>query len=98
MELVTEIEKISKRKGCKPSQVAIAWVIAQSKREGMPLMIPIPGAAAVSRVKENTVRVELTADEVKEVDDLVKRVPVYGERYGGPVAKLSFGDSPAMKN
>lgn len=97
LELVREIEKVAERKGCKPGQVGIAWVKAQSQRGGKPVVIPIPGATTVERVKENMVDVELSEDDLKEIDEIMKKVPVVGDRYGGHSAALCFGDSPPLK-
>jgi len=97
LELVREIEKVAKRKGCKPGQVGIAWVKAQSQRGGKPVVIPIPGATTVERVEENMVDVDLSEEDLKEIDEIMKKVPVVGDRYGGPSAALCFGDSPPLK-
>ncbi|KAK5118651.1 hypothetical protein LTR85_008116 [Meristemomyces frigidus] len=80
LKLVDEVEKVAKRKGCSMVQVAIAWVAAQSKSIGVPV-IPIPGAGAVSRVEENLKRVELTAEELTELNEVLGRVEVKGGRY-----------------
>jgi pyridoxine 4-dehydrogenase len=80
LKLVDEVAKISKKRGCTNAQVAIAWVSAQSKRVGAPV-IPIPGATAVSRVDENMKRIELAEEEVKELDDIVERIEIKGDRY-----------------
>jgi len=97
LELVHEIEGIAQRKGCKPGQIGIGWVKAQSKRNGNPVIIPIPGATTAERVKENTVDVELSENDLKEIEAILAKVPVVGDRYGGHASALCFGDSAPLK-
>ena len=97
LRLVDELEKIAKRKGCTPGQIGIAWVKAQSGRNGNPVIIPIPGATTEERVKENMVDVELTDNDVKEIDSLLDSIEIVGGRYGGPGAALEYGETPALK-
>lgn len=93
-ELLTQLETLAKKKGCTPGQVGIAWVKAQSERGGNPVIIPIPGATTAERVKENMTDVELSDYDLKEIDSILASVEIVGERYGGPVNALNFGDSP----
>ena len=81
MKLVRELEKIAKKKGCTPAQLALGWLRALSKRHGMPEIIPIPGATTVERVMENAKEVELDEDEMKDIDDVLGRCEVVGDRY-----------------
>lgn len=97
MQLVRDLEKIAKKKGCTSGQVGMAWVKAQSGKPGMPTVIPIPGASHEDRVNENMVDVELSKDDLAEIDTLLKDAVVIGDRYGGPVAKLSNGDSISLE-
>lgn len=94
LELVKEVEKVAKSKGCTPGQIAIAWVRTHSAKEGLPVIIPIPGATTEERVLENNKHVELSEEDMKELDDIVKKCTVHGGRYGGPLAALEFGESP----
>lgn len=96
LELVHELEKIAERKGCKAGQLAVAWVRAQSSKPGMPTIIPIPGASSPERVKENMVEVELSDNDVREIDSLLASIEIVGDRYSGHVATLEFGDSPEL--
>ena len=94
IQLVDELERIAKAKGCTPGQVGIAWVKAKSASEGLPIFIPIPGATTEERVRENAVDVELSENDVKEIDGLIAEIEVAGGRY--PAAHgsaLLFGDS-----
>lgn len=94
LELLTRLEALAKRKGCTPGQVGMAWVKAQSERDGNPVIIPIPGATTAERVKENTTDVELSENDLKEIESILASVEIHGDRYGGPVNALNFGDSP----
>jgi pyridoxine 4-dehydrogenase len=97
VELIHQLEQLAKRKGCTPGQIGVAWVKAQSEREGNPVIIPIPGATTVERVKENLVDVELSENDVKEIDSILASVEVHGERYQEGANALNFGDSPPEK-
>jgi len=88
---VAEVEKLASQKGCTPGQIAIAWIKAQSGRKGMPVLIPIPGTVTEERLAENMKDVELSEDEMKELNDAVKKCTVHGDRYGGPVNALNWG-------
>ena len=81
MKLVRELEKIAEKKKCTPAQLALGWVRSLSKREGMPEIIPIPGATTVQRVLENSVEVELTQGEMDEIDSVLANREVIGDRY-----------------
>ena len=47
----------------------------------MPEIIPIPGATTVDRVKENAVEVELTEEDMREIDSILANCEVIGDRY-----------------
>ena len=97
LKLVEELEKIAAKKGCKPGQIGLAWVKAQGKKAGMPTIIPIPGATTEERIEENMVDVGLSEGDLREIDALIARVPISGDRYNQQMAALSFGDSPELK-
>ena len=97
LDLIHQLEKLAKRKGCTPGQIGVAWVKAQSERNGNPVIIPIPGATTVERVKENLVDVELSENDLKEIDSILASAEIHGERYHGPTNALNFGDSPPEK-
>lgn len=94
MQLVHEVEKLAESKGCKTSQVAIAWVEAQSRKSGLPTFIPIPGATTVARVQENTKAISLTDAELEELNTSMQKCLVKGDRYPDHVGRFNFGDSP----
>ena len=87
LELVKQVEALAAKKGCKPAQLAIGWVMALQRRPGMPTIIPIPGASKVEQVRENTTYVDLTDDEMAEIDETLTRFEVKGGRYpdGHPI-------------
>ncbi|MCJ1458450.1 Pyridoxine 4-dehydrogenase [Mycoblastus sanguinarius] len=88
LKLVDEIERIAKKKGVTPPQVAIAWVRAQSQKPSLPTIVPIPGATKPPRVVENLAQIQLNDTELAEIDEIIGRIPVTGDRYGGPLANL----------
>ncbi|KAI8908556.1 aldo/keto reductase [Gorgonomyces haynaldii] len=76
LEIVKAIEKIASQKGVTPSQLSLAWVMAQG-----PDFIPIPGTKKIKYLEENwkSVNVKLTEEDVKLVRDLVSQV--HGSQY-----------------
>jgi pyridoxine 4-dehydrogenase len=91
MRLVRELEKIAAKKKCTSAQLALGWVRSLSKREGLPEVIPIPGATTVERVMENSIEVELTEEETKEIDSVLASCEVIGDRYHSFGMKLVNG-------
>lgn len=81
LRMVQEVEKLAAKKGCTPGQVAIGWVLALSRRPGMPRIIPIPGASKPERVRENAVEVELSEEDMAELDKIAKEFAPVGTRY-----------------
>ncbi|KAK4496073.1 hypothetical protein PRZ48_012052 [Zasmidium cellare] len=96
-KLVEGVKGIAGRKGVQAGQVALAWVRAQSGRGGNPVIVPIPGSTSFERIGENMVEVELTEDELKELDKLVKEHAITGGRYPEHFEKLCFGDSITLE-
>lgn len=88
LKLVKQLEQIAKSKNVTLAQTAIAWVLAQNKLAGVPLTIPIPGCTTVPRVEENLQQVELSDEELSEIDGILKEIPVHGDRYGGVYARF----------
>jgi len=73
LELVSEIQKLAKNN----------WVLHLSKKNGNPEIIPIPGATKEERVQENGKVIILNADDTAEIDSILNRFEVKGDRYGG---------------
>lgn len=89
--LVEELEKVSKKKGCTSAQLALAWVKQLNGKPGMPTIIPIPGATTEKRVIENMKDVELTDEEVSEINAIIKKAAPAGARYGPPFDQFMEG-------
>jgi aryl-alcohol dehydrogenase-like predicted oxidoreductase len=78
MALVRRLEKLAEKKGCKPSQLALAWALAQGED-----IIPIPGTRRISYLEENlgALKVTLTPDDLREIDAELPPGAAVGERY-----------------
>ena len=76
--LVDLLQSIGKRKNATPAQLALAWLLAQK-----PWIVPIPGTTKLHRLEENigAVSVELTADDLREIDNAAAAIEVQGARY-----------------
>jgi aryl-alcohol dehydrogenase-like predicted oxidoreductase len=77
-KLIARFEALAKKKGCTPSQLALAWVLAQGDD-----VVAIPGTRSTQRLDENegALRVTLTADELARITDAVPMDEVAGTRY-----------------
>ena len=91
LELVNELKKLATKKGCTAAQLGLAWVKQCSGKNGLPVIIPIPGATKEKRVTENMVDVTLTNEDLDEIDVILKKAPVIGDRYGGAQAAMMNG-------
>lgn len=81
LRLVKELEKLAAKKGCAPGRIAINWVLTVSRRPGMPKIILIPGASAPERVRENAVEIELTEEDMAEIERIAHEFKPVGTRY-----------------
>ena len=81
LQLVEKAEEIAKKKGCTIAQLAINWTRALSRRPGMPTIIPIPGATTKDRVEENSKQLDLTDEEMAEIDAILAKFTPVGARY-----------------
>ena len=79
------LEKIAAQKGATPAQIALAWLLAQK-----PWIVPIPGTTKMHRLEENlgAVDMELTPNDLREIDDLTSQVKVEGERYSESAQRM----------
>ncbi|KAL2802665.1 NADP-dependent oxidoreductase domain-containing protein [Aspergillus granulosus] len=82
LQLFSQIEEIATLKGCTPAQLSIGWTIALSRRLKT-TVIPIPGASTARRVEENSKLVELSDEELAQIDGILKTFTPAGERYPG---------------
>jgi aryl-alcohol dehydrogenase-like predicted oxidoreductase len=76
--LVDLLAEIAVRKRATPAQVALAWLLAQKS-----WIVPIPGTRRLERLEENlgAVALELTPDDLREIDSAASRITVQGARY-----------------
>ncbi len=76
--LVDLIGKFAARKKATPAQIALAWILAQK-----PWLVPIPGTTKLHRLEENlgAANVELSPDDLRQIDEATSNVEVRGERY-----------------
>ncbi|WP_315788561.1 aldo/keto reductase [Fischerella sp. JS2] len=76
--LINLLGSIAQRKQATPAQIALAWLLAQK-----PWIVPIPGTTKQHRLDENigAVSVELTPDDLRDIDDAASRITVQGARY-----------------
>jgi aryl-alcohol dehydrogenase-like predicted oxidoreductase len=85
LDLVKQVESIAKEKGCKPSQLALAWVLAQGDD-----IAPIPGTKRRKYLEENAgaLEVQLTADDLRRLDEAFPEGSASGPRYNEQMMKL----------
>jgi aryl-alcohol dehydrogenase-like predicted oxidoreductase len=83
--VVDLIAKVAGRKKATPAQIALAWVLAQKT-----WIVPIPGTTKLHRLKENigAVEVELTPDDLREIDNATSQITVQGARYPENLQRL----------
>src|SRR5467141_2789879 len=76
--VVDLLGRIAKQKGATPAQIALAWLLAQK-----PWIVPIPGTTKLHRLDENigAASVELTPDDLREIDSAASKITVHGARY-----------------
>ena len=83
--LVELINKFAQQKKATPAQIALAWLLAQK-----PWIVPIPGTTKLHRLEENigAALVELTPDDLHQLETAVSKVAVQGERYPEELQKM----------
>nr|NIU58496.1 aldo/keto reductase [Phycisphaerae bacterium] len=76
--LVDLLNKIAQEKNATPAQIALAWLLAQK-----PWIVPIPGTTKLNRLEENlgAVNVELTPDDLREIEESASKITIQGARY-----------------
>jgi len=84
--VVDLLTSIGKQKGATPAQVALAWLLAQK-----PWIVPIPGTTNLSRLDENigAVAVELSADDLRQIEGAAAQIKVEGDRYPEHIEKMT---------
>ena len=85
LDVVELIGQIAGRKGVTRAQIALAWVLAQK-----PWIVPIPGTTKLHRLDENLAAsdVELTAGDLRDIDQALSQVSIQGARYPEPLQKM----------
>jgi aryl-alcohol dehydrogenase-like predicted oxidoreductase len=78
LALVDLLRRIAERKKATPAQIALAWLLAQK-----PWIVPIPGTTKLARLEENlgAVAVELTREDLREIDSAASHITIEGARY-----------------
>jgi aryl-alcohol dehydrogenase-like predicted oxidoreductase len=84
--LVDLLKSIGERKNATPAQIALAWLLAQK-----PWIVPIPGTTKLNRLEENigAVSVELSDDDLREIDSAASKINVEGERYPEELQRMT---------
>ena len=84
--LVDLLAEIGKRKKATPAQIALAWLLAQKS-----WIVPIPGTTKLHRLDENigAVSIELTSDDLREIDSAASKIIVQGARYPENLEKMT---------
>ena len=83
--LVELLGRIAQRKHATPAQIALAWLLAQK-----PWIVPIPGTTKLHRLRENlaAASIELTAEDLGEVESAASRITVQGARYSESAQRM----------
>ncbi len=84
--LIDLLGQIAKKKNATPAQIALAWLLAQK-----PWIVPIPGTTKLHRLEENlgAVNVQLTSDDLREIERAASKIKVEGARYPEQLEQLT---------
>ncbi len=84
--LIKLLGSIAERKKATPAQIALAWLLAQK-----PWIVPIPGTTKLNRLDENigALSVELTPEDVRDIDIAASQIKVEGSRYPERLEKMT---------
>jgi aryl-alcohol dehydrogenase-like predicted oxidoreductase len=79
------LARIGEQKGATPAQIALAWLLAQK-----PWIVPIPGSRKLARLDENldALAVELTPDDLREIESAISKITVVGDRYAAAEQRM----------
>jgi aryl-alcohol dehydrogenase-like predicted oxidoreductase len=88
LDLVRRVEEMAKQKGCKPSQLALAWVLAQGDD-----IVPIPGTKRRKYLEENVgaINIQLTPKDLRQIDEVFPHDATAGARYPEHMMSLVNG-------
>jgi aryl-alcohol dehydrogenase-like predicted oxidoreductase len=86
LALVDLLKRTAEKKRATPAQIALAWLLAQK-----PWIVPIPGTRKLDRLEENlgAAAIELTPDDLREIEDAASNITIHGARLPEEVLKLS---------
>jgi aryl-alcohol dehydrogenase-like predicted oxidoreductase len=86
MVLVDLVKAVAERKSATPAQIALAWLLAQK-----PWIVPIPGTTKLHRLEENlgAVKVELTENDLKQIDEASSTLKLEGARLPEAMLKMT---------
>ena len=84
--VVDLLGRIADKKKATPAQIALAWLLAQK-----PWIVPIPGTTKLHRLEENigAASIELTPEDLREIDHAAMKIPVQGERYPEELQRMT---------
>ena len=84
--LIELLNSIAEQKKATPAQIALAWLLAQK-----PWIVPIPGTTKLHRLDENigAVAIELTSDDLREIDSAASKITVQGARYPEKIEQMT---------
>ena len=87
LDLVERVKQIADEKGVTASQLALAWVMAQSERNGNPAVVPIPGTKRVSYLEENAAAadIDLSDEDLRRLDEAAPKGAAAGRPLSGHV-------------
>jgi aryl-alcohol dehydrogenase-like predicted oxidoreductase len=83
---VDAIAAFAAKKNATTAQIALAWLLAQK-----PWIVPIPGTTKLARVEENiaATNIELTPDDLCEIDRITAKIPIQGDRYPEALERMT---------
>ncbi|KAA3454684.1 putative aldo-keto reductase 2 [Gossypium australe] len=93
--LYDRVNEIAAKKGCTPSQLALAWVHNQGDD-----VCPIPGTTKIENFNQNVgaLSIKLTPEEMSELESIAKADSVKGDRYGGVLVTHDESETPPLSS
>jgi aryl-alcohol dehydrogenase-like predicted oxidoreductase len=81
------IAAFASKKNATSAQIALAWLLGQK-----PWIVPIPGTTKLERLEENigSVAIELSADDLRELDAVTAKITVQGARYPEELERMTY--------
>jgi aryl-alcohol dehydrogenase-like predicted oxidoreductase len=93
--LVDLLTGIGRKKNATSAQIALAWLLAQKR-----WIVPIPGTTKLHRLEENigAASVELTPDDLREINEAASRIEVQGARYAEAAERMTGVEAPQTRD